>query len=403
MHSFLSSLRTRLLKDWPADACAALFHLALIGLVLAVQAIAHEAARPDAYDYSPTPTALAQTRAEMDATLQARIQTAGSFEALVHQALAEGRVDVARGLLLAQTGALPDADFTALKAALPSISPEDVQLLRDDAADSASQSPREATLVLAPIPSGEVRSYAADELRSLMRESARWLLGQPGDPLALRLLGLQLVSPGDDPLNGSGVVREAARLIRIARRSGKLQPELEAHLEQRALAALPDEALRRELLRAFGREIDRTAPTAVADSFAAARQPDALLGLMADLEALAALRRSMPQAGALLVLAQVERPQDLPRLQLLALAGGERLPALLALEPTDQVWSTVRGRLRETLVLKRLRLACLAAVVLGFLACAGGLALQLRARPTGRPSSNQRSGWIPSKSEAADA
>jgi len=367
-----------LLRDWGSGLCSALFHLGLIALPLAAQAIAREAAAPGAYDYTPTEATLASTRAAMDAALLTQARTPARFHAAVHDALETGRADVARGLLLARAGAHPGPDAEKLQAAAPALSFSDRAALAEGDADAAPPPPRETALIVAPLASGEVRSYAADELRALMVESGRWLLGRPTDALALRLTGLQLTSPGDDPLAGRGVLRDAARLIRIARRSGKLDPALEAHVRALAEAALPAEALRARLLAAFEQPFDRQAPTPIADAFALAAQPQARQALEADLAAIAALRQALPQPSALDVLARVDDPALLPRVRLLAEAGGERLPALLALRREEQVWSTARGRLRDTRALRRHRAAAGAALTLLSLSCGAAAFLAWR-------------------------
>lgn len=377
--SLLQAARVWLLRNWTDALCSALFHAALALFVIATVGIAREAAKPNAYDYAPTERTLALTRAALDASLREHLSQQGATQ-IVQAALQAGRPDVARGALLALARGGAAKGETGLQAIVATLPPDTRAALSETSLTSRALGPREAALVVAAMPNGEVRSYAADELRALMRDSGRWLLGQPTDGLVLRLTGLQLISPGDDPLSGKGLQREAARLIRVARRSGKLAAPIEAHLRTSADAVFPEEALRAALLKAFAQELDRTAPIGIAAAFASAKQEGATRALDADLQAIAALQRSLPQASALEVLAEAKRPEDLQRLRLLAEAGGERLPALLAIGSSQEAWRAARGRLRGTGALKDLQRLLQAAVALALASSAAAGLLAWRQR-----------------------
>lgn len=354
---------------WPqvlSAVSSALFHAGLLSAPLSLGALAAELADPGGYDFTPGADALARTRAALDETLQRLRPERAQMLETVHAALMQDRPEIARGLLLATVAEEPYADPEKLQMAARQLSFNDRALL-----EQASPPPTAGT------PPSPPRSPAAEEAmaRNFAVQSARWLIEQPIDDVAWRLLGLQL-DPALSPQQQRDV-RDAAHLLRFARRSGHLSPELNRHLRARLEAAFPTPALYARITRAF-----RSAEVmAVRDAFTAARNQDATQALMADLAAVAAMQRAAPQPAALDMLHAMDTPSTLARWRLLAEAGGERLAALMALSDTQTTLQAARGVLQVTpriRALLGLLMGALALVMLGAMGAAYAESRRLR-------------------------
>lgn len=375
VRSFLQRRFPAHTRRWGSAVASALFHAGL-ALALAVTFdFGRLLSRPQSFDYTATEQALTQTRRALDAALAAHGPS--PLEPFLAEALERGRPELARGLLLglAAGEAEGDADRLAqISRGLPEALRAELQR-----PPSAQEPPRFTQVIVAPAADGEVRSYAAEELRQQLKLSARWLLGQPVDELSFELSGLRLAAPMEDPLAGEGAHGEAIALLKAARRAAKLTPAMEAHLRARLLAALPPDRLQANLIAAFQGPMDSAAPLPIAEAFRNSLSAPDAAPLWQDLEHLAAARRALGAAPTLELLAQLERPEDLPRLRLLAEAGGERAPALVELTSLKEALRAARGRLRLTPQVSRNFLGYAIALAFLLLGAAGAVAAEGRA------------------------
>ena len=176
--------------------------------------------------------------------------------------------------------------------------------------------------------------FALDDSDALADTARRLLAGEPIDMLRFKLAGFAQYLPGTDILDsGDGTaIRNAAGTLMGARAAKHLSPLLYSALSERVNAALPDEALRREVANAYSAPNARSDPLAFAravkDAFPKAADKKAAGDAAALLKQVNAVANFTSQKGAAHLLRFVVADNDMARLQLTAQAGGVRVLAL---------------------------------------------------------------------------
>jgi hypothetical protein len=197
--------------------------------------------------------------------------------------------------------------------------------------------------------------FALDEADALADDARRLLTGESIDMTRFKLTGFAQFLPGTDNIESGdgGAIRNAASTILGARAEKHLSPLLQDALAQRLNAALPDDALRRELQNAYAAPNARNDPLAfgrtVKDAFAKATQKKGAEDTAALLKQINAVANSTSQKGAADLLRFVAADGDMARLQLTAQAGGLRVLALsdrLNEEVLSLAKGTVKARAR---------------------------------------------------------
>lgn len=214
-------------------------------------------------------------------------------------------------------------------------------------ANNVFKSPEQRTAELPP-----PDPFALDESDALADTARRLLNGESVDMLRFKLTGFALFLPGSDVMDSGdgGAMRNAASTILGARAAKHLSPLVFDALSQRLNAALPDDALRRELANAFASPNARNDPLAFAravkDAFvkAATGKQDAE-DMAALLKQINAIANSTSPKGAADLLRFVVADQDMARLQLTAQAGGVRVLAL-ADHLNENVLSLAKGTVK---------------------------------------------------------
>lgn len=358
---------------------ALVFNASLLMLPFAGASLLRSATAPDLIDYTPTPATIQRTEAAL-ANEARRFAAPGGAEAkraqwnnLIAREMSEGDVAAARGFALnayallggADAGkvrrqATPaDSDAALLQSTLPLIEPS-----------FARQRFR------AVIGGGE--DNAAFDVLGDPRETAataqRWLAGEPVDLFLFTLGGATLPAagaPADD-------VRLGASVIKIAKNGAHLSPAFAALVERKVSAAVPVERLHAELAAAFQNPevvVDEGAAAALA--FRRAVDREAYAALTADLAHIGAAARAASPAGAAQLLAHVRDSRDLRRLELLAVATGERAVAVGKRSPAGLVLNAAKGAIRwsERLIgdLLAVALAAIGALIATHIALLGAL------------------------------
>ena len=166
------------------------------------------------------------------------------------------------------------------------------------------------------------------DAEDLTRRSQRWLIDDQRDsfPLRLRALGLIKSKAGS---NDEASFVEAASILTAGHRASRLSRKFTELMTDKVEATLPEAALQARLNVAFepvmttadrSREVIR----AYEDTIDHAGLDD----LSAEMETIARLADLASSAGALTLIEQIETPNHMQRILLLAEAGGERSVAL---------------------------------------------------------------------------
>ena len=327
---------------------ALVFNASLIMLPFAGASLLRSATAGDLIDFAPTAATIKNTRAAL-ANEAGRFAPSGGtarreeWNNLIAREMAENDVAAARGFALSATALLgpgdaakvqrqmkPGAgDAELLDAALPLIEPT---FARQRFRAVMRMSERGSFDVL-----GDARETAS--------AAQRWLAGEPVDLFLFALGGATLTSAGIDPLQDD--VRLGASVIKVAKNSAKLSPQFTAMIEQELAAAVPTERLRAELAAAFqNREAIVDEGAAATLAFSRAIDRDAYAVLTSDLAHIGATARAASPAGAAQLLTHVRDRRDLQRLELLAVATGERAVAVAKRSPTGLVLNAARGAIR---------------------------------------------------------
>lgn len=319
------------------------------------------------YQGPATADILAETRSEIDRAFdnlsENRTDARANWAALISQQLEARNMSAARGFLLAAPQMLSASDKRAILVAADSdpSGTEDERLLRaallfvpsDIRVDyEASLRPRGLELITLEedVPAEPIELADASTslfsaslasmthtpefsvlgtVEDLVSRSRDWMRGNRERAFEMRLTGIAMASPPSATgLEPETLVR-AASVLKTAWRSNRLQPEYERLLSQRMAAALPDEALTRNLEIALAdiTMLDVRAKR-VQDAFAQSIDKHTTARLGPELKQIAQIVETTSPRGALSLLEHVETPTDISRARLLAQSGGDRAVAL---------------------------------------------------------------------------
>jgi|GEM_PF-3164553 len=356
--------------------CSSLIsNVSFVFLAISAALLTAEFARPNLYSYEITDENLTGTREAIDAAAAALPPEKTGRRAFwgkqVKSALDQSDLDKAKGYLLLAPQMLSPEDSRHLNAGLndPRIQssktrsaddrmiqaavlllPADARAawtkatMQPDAAADFFAKPLENVInwannifkstqqriAEAPPPD----PFALDEPDTLADTARRVLNREAVDMLRFKLSGFAHYLPGTDILDSGdgGAIRNAASTLLGARAAKHISPLLYDSVTQRLNAALPDEALRRELANAYAAPNARNDPLAFAravkDAFAKATNKKAAADMAALLKQINAVANSTSQKSAADLLRFVVADTDMARLQLTAQAGGVRVLAL---------------------------------------------------------------------------
>jgi hypothetical protein len=328
---------------------ALVFNASLLMLPFSGAALLRSATAGDLIDYSPTPATIKRTK-DAIANEAGRFAAAGGADTrrerwnnLIAREMGEGDIAAARGVALNAYALLGGSDAAKvrrsvrtgddqglLEAALPMIEPSFArQRFR---AIIARRDENTAFDVL-----GDPRETAAT--------AQRWLSGEPVDLFLFTLGGVTLPAP-DAPLDD---VRLGASVVKVAKNNAYLRPAFTQMIEAKLAAATPIDRLRAELANTFQNPdavVDEGAAAALA--FRRARDPAAYAALAEDLRHIGAVARAASPPGAAELLGNASNARDLRRLELLAVATGERAVAVGKRSPQGLVLKSAKGAIHWT-------------------------------------------------------
>lgn len=318
----------------PLGVFAAAVFTVFLGLApFAAAALANSLGNAGAFTYDTTPTALAGTLRALNEQAQRlvpdRAVAQGAWNDMVARELAEGDRAAARGLILS-AGAMvgPPArealrlrasgdEVAAIRAALPLLTPEIAA--QAEAAGLVAAAHRQPPAVMG-------------DARDLALQARSWLEGRGQSLPDFVLTGVVVAAPEFTARFGGTVSdwHAAAAALKQSLRSGELAPAFEAELA----AALS--AVNGQNRLADGLRQSLSSPAALADEPAAVRA--AFVAAIADdaawrdvaavLTEVAALSVSVGPSGAARLLEHAQTRADLPRLHLIAAAGGDQAVAI---------------------------------------------------------------------------
>ena len=212
---------------------------------------------------------------------------------------------------------------------------------------------------------GQKAIYMLGDQVDLVRQSQRWLEGEPIDNLQLRLRALGLMQQAEGTPEAEAFV-SAASVLRAAQRSGRLNYRFSRYISRRIEDALPDDKLQESLTVAFDtvmtteKRVDR-----VMDAYAASIDEDALVRLSRDMKTIARLVELTSSSGALTLLEQAATPDDMRRALVVTEVGGERSIALTReIGPDVLELAQIGVKWTRTLVLQSMALVALAMALL---------------------------------------
>jgi hypothetical protein len=295
--------------------------------------LARTLSNPAVFGFPPTDAARAATRSAVEA-LAARLTPQGlsrrrGWEELVARELREGDPHAARGFVLSARTMLGGGAAARINRTLDA-DPSDAEIAAA-AGELLSNETRGVFLHAAgwmaqddaaPDPDAFIAYGAARELEQLAES---WIAGRDRDHLALTLAALnaafaEQISPD---------VARGAAALKDARRAGRLHRRFAAALEARARAAFPEARLRAALAAAVNDPASLSdGGRSVARAFRASVEAAAFAPLAASLQDIGAMVSATSPRGAGRLLAQARGVEDLPRLRLVAQAGGDRAIAV---------------------------------------------------------------------------
>lgn len=322
------------------NACAILLPVSGAAVVRAFQ-------DPDIIDFTPAPATIAETQKALARELSRFAPLEGSrrenWNNLIAREMAEDDIAAARGFALAAPHLLNGADAAKI---------------RRQVSGGGDQALVAATLpLIEPV-------YARQRFRAVMnrrddpgafdvlsdagevaRMGERWLGGEQIDYFLFALSGATLPAAGIDPARDN--IRLGASVVKIARNNARLTPGFTSLIGARIRAAAPPDAVRRAFAETFqNREaiVDESAAAALA--FQRAINAEALDVLRADLAHIGATARAASPAGAVHLLSQAHTEHDLRRIELLAVAGGDRAVAVAKRSASGLALDAARGVIR---------------------------------------------------------
>ncbi len=366
-------------------ALASAFNALLLVIPILAAHVLGDAMRGDGSSAEPSAEALVETRRAIDrafAEMPPRGADRRAFWAdLVDRELGRRDMSAARGFLIAAPLMLDVDDSRAVNAAAAAETsggidqrltraallflPNDVRA----AYEAASRPP-----AIAPAASYEQVSEDADGAENADRAAAEppppldrrprvfsllgteadlavnsraWLRGEPNDDFVLRLTGLAMAASDldvDGPALFADQAREAASILKAARRAGRLQRPYARHLEARLDEALPEDVLRPALELVF----DAAAPLSdLADmtrtAYGSSIDADAARRFAGDLDDVARLAEATSASGAITLIELVRAPHEMRQVRLIAEAGGVRAIALAKQSGRDALKAAESG------------------------------------------------------------
>lgn len=332
------SILRRIAKSGALSAFA--MNACLFLLPLAGAALLTTFSSPQVFGYQPTAVALAATRADIEAAVT-KLLTPGldrrrAWEALVARELGGGDPHAARGFVLSARTILGGSHINAIESLLGP-DPTDAEI----AAASATQLSNETRDAFSQAAGWMAQSDARpDPAAFLVFASARdfadqaeaWLAGHDSDHLALVLTGLHVAYGRRLPPR----IALGASALKDARRADRLRPELARALEHNAALAAPPNRLRALLSAAMAQSAWLTdGGASAAAAFRSAIDSSGYRTLAERLAEIGDMAAATSSRGAGRLLAQARHRDDLPRLRLVAQAGGDRAVAVAKRAPPD--------------------------------------------------------------------
>ncbi|MBI1188062.1 MAG: hypothetical protein GC206_12175 [Alphaproteobacteria bacterium] len=292
-------------------------------------ALAHTLDDPAVFGFPSTPAARAETRNAVE-EIAARLAPQGlsrrrGWEELVARELREGDPHAARGFVLSARTMLGGGAASRINRTLDA-DPSDAEI----AAAAAELLSNETRGVFQDAAAWMAQADAAPDsaafigyggLGDLQRQAQNWIAGRDDDHLALSLMALHVAF--SDAISPNAARGAAA--LRDARRAGRLHRRFAAALEARARIVFPDGPLRGAVAAAAAQSDGGRGVARAFHTHADMRALDAFAALLEDIGAMTAATSSR---GAGRLLAQARSNADLPRLRLVAQAGGDRATAV---------------------------------------------------------------------------
>lgn len=312
---------------------ALVLNLCLFLLPVAAASLFNTLARPDVFGYPAVEPALSDTRRNIEQaaeTLMPRgVDRRRGWEELVARELREGDPHAARGFVLSARTLVGGGQSARLLRNLGD-NPTDARiaaamasLLSNETRDTFSEA---AGWMAASDASQDPAAFLAfDANREMAQQAEAWLAGRDADHLSLVLTGVRAAMSDDV----SPRVALGASALKDARRAGRLGRVLSDQLEAMARAAAPPERLNSALRLAI---IDPASLSdggaTIAAAFRASVDAEAFADLAVTLRDIGDMAAATSSRGAGRLLAQARDLNDLPRLRLVAQAGGDRAVAV---------------------------------------------------------------------------
>jgi hypothetical protein len=323
-----------------------------------------------AYGYPPTPAARRATRAEIEHVavqlLPDGMDRRRGWEALVARELREGDPRAARGFVLSAQTLLAPADAGRIdrqvgsRASDAEIAAAAEQLLSNETRQEFSEAAR--WMAQSDADRDPAAFLVLGEERDLAEQAQDWLSGRDGDHLTLVLVGVGAAlgeSVGPKVALGASALKDA-------RRANRLESGLALQLEAAAERAASSSCLRSALFRAA--EDLAQEGRAAANAFRSCVDTDGMRAFQAHLAEIGDMAAGTSSRGAARLLAQARDLGDLPRLRLVAQAGGDRAVAVAKrLRNGGSLAEAAHGTVRWTqpLMLDVLALVCAALGIVG--------------------------------------
>jgi len=294
----------------------------------------HTLADPNVYGYPPTPAARTATRLDVE-QIAASLMPEGvsrrrGWEELVARELREGDPHAARGFVLSARTMLGGGAASRINRTLDDdpteaeIAAAGAELLSNETRGAFQNAAGwMAQNDAAPAPAAFL---VLGGRRDLARQAEAWMARRDRDHLALTLTA---INAAFDESATSTQVALGASALKDARRAGRLNGALAAQLDALAEAAFPSARLRAALGAAIADPAALSDGGAgVARAFRGAADGAALAPFTDLLDEIGAMTAATSSRGAGRLLAQAHSAHDLPRLRLVAQAGGDRAIAV---------------------------------------------------------------------------
>lgn len=336
---------------------ALVFNVCLLLLPAATAAVLYVMSRDHLYAYQFSEAGGRAVRTRIEARLGDLIMLdfdrQRQWEDLIGMELTAGDVSAARGFLLSAREMLPARDANQIDRRLrPDSSDADIELAALDILAPSVRARYEATVPLLSrrAASGALPQHEPAAVSMLGDQSdfellARALLADAsGDPTHLVLTGFGLGLAGElTPRQRAG-----ASALAIATRRDDYPRDFHDAIGELLAAAVPPAAFRAAAL-ASANGGDSGAFDNAAAAFRASLAPQRVIAAKATLDEIGAMSEATSQPTAAMLLIHAHGLRDMPRLRLVALAGGDRATAAAKRLPVESDLAQVaRGELEVT-------------------------------------------------------